>query len=192
MATRATYCFISDNDLTPNITVYIHTDGYLEGAAFYFWNWFVHPNQYGDAASRFIRANDRAMITRGHDAHGDTDFHYDLINEEVLLAWKNEGTMAAPCFRLVSCGALGPFVNHYLNPACVENFRPLVEVTGWSVQDGKTTRWMPQARVEAALLTVREEIMQARKRGSAPAWIAEQEARLAYLEGVLAGGGGAA
>lgn len=74
MSTRATYGFIERKWKS---TVYIHWDGYPQGAACYFWKMLVNPSK-GNAATQFIRANDDAELTESHDCHGDTEFRYDL------------------------------------------------------------------------------------------------------------------
>ena len=106
MSTRATYGFSSSEK--PDITLYIHHDGYPEGAAIYVRNalqesgyqarrkllgeasTFEHPsfqrpippsqrpNDYFTAEG-FIRANDRAEIARSHERHGDTEYRYDFV-----------------------------------------------------------------------------------------------------------------
>lgn len=93
MSTRATYQI-------ENQCFYIHHDGYLEGAAEYFYNMIVagEPQiktinvgpysrqkylQYpsGGFAENFIRGNLNARFTGSHDEHGDTAFQYTLKNE---------------------------------------------------------------------------------------------------------------
>ncbi len=77
MSTRATYQI----DFT---TFYIHHDGYPEGAAKYFSNALAHrvlaedraPN--ATLADDFIRANNRAELTPGHDVHADTEYQYTV------------------------------------------------------------------------------------------------------------------
>jgi hypothetical protein len=77
MSTRATYSFRPKNELiSKTTTVYIHHDGYFEGAAIYFWNAFQGGK--GCMATKFIRANNEAELTDSHDAHGDTDYKYSL------------------------------------------------------------------------------------------------------------------
>jgi hypothetical protein len=76
MSTRATYQIKSGFS---TVTFYIHHDGYFEGAALYFRNTL----DFMRVAERpflpcFLWANERAELTSGHKAHGDTEYHYDL------------------------------------------------------------------------------------------------------------------
>lgn len=74
MSTRATYrinrhCF------------YIHHDGYEEGASVYFWRALVgnaSRGVRGGLAERFLRANLGAEFTPSHEAHGDTEYRYNV------------------------------------------------------------------------------------------------------------------
>ena len=50
------------------------------------------PN--GGLAERFIRANERAEITSGHDEHGDTDYQYSISSKGVVTVKKS--TYVAP------------------------------------------------------------------------------------------------
>lgn len=73
MSTRATYEIREGGN---SHTFYIHHDGYPAGAAVYFQN-MLKANG-ASLASRFIRGNERAEFTAGHEAHGDTEFKYTL------------------------------------------------------------------------------------------------------------------
>ena len=79
MATRATYGFHSSRK--PDITIYIHHDGYEIGAASYIAKALEEGgetlNDYFTVES-FIRANGRAEITKSHEDHGDTEYRYDF------------------------------------------------------------------------------------------------------------------
>ena len=80
MATRATYGFHASGK--PDITIYIHHDGYEIGAGTYVANAFAEGGEnYHDyfTVESFIRANDRAEITRSHEYHGDTEYRYDFF-----------------------------------------------------------------------------------------------------------------
>lgn len=77
MSTRATYQF-TGREYQPTITVYIHHDGYPQGAADYFKDAVLLAKGHGGLAERFVRANDGAEFTRNHDAHGDTEFRYTV------------------------------------------------------------------------------------------------------------------
>lgn len=92
MSTRATYEFMpSGNGLKANKTaVYIHYDGYPEGAAVYFWTALrTHPNK-GCPATQFIRANPEAELTGSHETHGDTEFRYTIDGDR----WEDAGIKA--------------------------------------------------------------------------------------------------
>jgi len=89
MSTRATYRFIpADRRFKPAITLYVHHDGYPEGAANYLQGAFY--------VEEFIRKNSRAEITLNHEVHGDTEYRYDIINADsrvgrTINAYKREG-----------------------------------------------------------------------------------------------------
>ena len=75
MATRATYKFFN-TQLTNSATVYIHWDGYPEGAAHYIADAINKEGRI--TVERFIRANEYAEITQSHSSHGDTDYQYNF------------------------------------------------------------------------------------------------------------------
>lgn len=78
MSTRATYQFKPADKWSPTITLYIHHDGYQEGAAGYAHEVakYLGPSK-GGIAERWLRAlPGDAEITREHDAHGDTEYRY--------------------------------------------------------------------------------------------------------------------
>jgi len=94
MGTRATYLFIEQSIHT---TIYIHWDGYPEGAAAHLWSIFEEESQRGNMATRLIRGNPQAEITTGHEGHGDTEYQYTIrgsgLNakiEAVELAWDSD------------------------------------------------------------------------------------------------------
>jgi len=119
MSTRATYQIFDD-------TFYIHHDGYLEGAAMYFFN-MVEASRHirngiwdwskpkGGAPFAFIRGNANCEATRGHDAHGDTEFAYTLFKEEnrVMLTAAERAPWVEDTWRYVFVGTLCDFVNQY-------------------------------------------------------------------------------
>lgn len=76
MSTRATYQF-KDKTYNTKTTVYIHYDGYLEGAAHYLYETLTKPSK-GGMATQFIRANPQAEITTSHEKHADADYCYDI------------------------------------------------------------------------------------------------------------------
>ena len=80
MSTRATYKI-------DGVCFYIHYDGYMDGAAVYFWNMHQAMDKgRGGCAEAFLRGNDLAEFTQSHDAHGDTEYRYDLT-DETLTVW---------------------------------------------------------------------------------------------------------
>ncbi len=82
MSTRATYQFKADKkDYSAGATIYIHYDGYPEGAAAYFHAMLIAENQRGGLVTRFIRANELAELTDSHEAHGDTEYRYTVTNQ---------------------------------------------------------------------------------------------------------------
>jgi len=84
MATRATYRIACGNKA--ELTVYIHWDGYPEGAADYFdraLNLYENPRgsellEKASFEACFLMANPKAEVTRSHEWHGDTEYRYDL------------------------------------------------------------------------------------------------------------------
>lgn len=86
MSTRATYRFTDQQEsrwTKPTTTIYIHSDGYPAGAAWYFYLTLINPS-HGDMATQFIRANERAEITHSHESHGDTEYRYDIAGSGPL------------------------------------------------------------------------------------------------------------
>lgn len=75
MSTRATYEFKEKK--APTFCVYIHHDGYPEGAAAYFYNTLINPSK-GNFATQFIRCNEGAELTKNHAQHGDTEYQYTI------------------------------------------------------------------------------------------------------------------
>lgn len=84
MATRATYTFKSAGG---DKHIYIHWDGYPEGAARYFKGMMdLRAEQRkslsdlrGGLTEQFIRANRGAEFTKHWEVHGDTEWHYEII-----------------------------------------------------------------------------------------------------------------
>tara|TARA_A100001035_G_scaffold83369_1_gene64765 strand:+ start:865 stop:1590 length:726 start_codon:yes stop_codon:yes gene_type:complete len=91
MSTRATYQFHHNDTFKADTTIYIHSDGYPEGAAHYIYlalrptneNEFIWPiedkKQYFTVED-FIRTNPKAEITGHHATHPDTEYKYDFRN----------------------------------------------------------------------------------------------------------------
>jgi len=126
MSTRATYQFIGGTLPAP-ITVYIHHDGYPEGAACYFWNMHECERRLGHF-ERFLIANERAEVTDSHEAHGDTEYRYTLEGDE-LTAWKRYGYGDGATWQVFYVGAWWDFVNKY-GPEGFDGFEPLRQVGG--------------------------------------------------------------
>lgn len=109
MGTRATYSFKDTSIRNRTTYIYIHWDGYLEGAASYFYATLVHPSK-GDFATQFIRANEHAEITDSHEIHADTEYRYYVEGrgpEADIMAYIVEGTKQ----RLLFSGKVYEFVN---------------------------------------------------------------------------------
>jgi len=86
MSTRATYTFSNTALAGEDVTVYIHHDGYPMGAAEYFRKAMNEKLDSGrPLLEAFIAANDRAMITRCHEAHGDTDYRYTTDGKQITI-----------------------------------------------------------------------------------------------------------
>lgn len=132
MSTRATYLFTS-RDHVP-VSIYIHYDGYPSGAAAYLWAAHHHANTRGGMAAQFVRANDLAEFTGGHDSHGDTEYRYTLdVDTGNLTAWARQHgwkPLEAPKWRVIHMGPWYEFVN--LNPQSIEGFTCLRKLAGHS------------------------------------------------------------
>ena len=114
MATRATYQFKTGYTTA---TVYIHWDGYLQGAAHYF---NEALNAKGDSKrdlfACFVWTNDQATMTDGHEAHGDTEFRYDVErkNGEYQIKAYKRVNYSSEEFELVFIGSLNDFIAKHL------------------------------------------------------------------------------
>lgn len=106
MSTRATYKI-------DGVCFYIHYDGYMDGAAVYFWNMHrARDKGRGGYAEAFLRGNDLAEFTESHAAHGDTEYRYDLKGE-TLTVWARGDWSDAPEFKQVWSGNWWEFVNEH-------------------------------------------------------------------------------
>jgi hypothetical protein len=103
MSTRATYKIDGKY-------FYIHYDGYKDGAAVYFWNMHQAKGR-GGCAEAFLRGNDLAEFTQSHDAHGDTEYRYDLT-DETLTVWER-ADWDDPKFKKAWSGNWWEFVNEH-------------------------------------------------------------------------------
>jgi len=86
MSTRATYRFSNTALAGEDVTVYIHHDGYPMGAAEYFRKALDEKMDSGKPLlEAFITANRGALITRDHEAHGDTEYRYTTDGEHLIV-----------------------------------------------------------------------------------------------------------
>lgn len=128
MSTRATYQFISRAHAT--VTLYVHHDGYPEGAAFYFWLMHHSDSHDRSMAARFLRANPRAEFTRSHEAHGDTEYRYTLEEGQLTASARLRDQSWAPfCY-----GPYWHLINRY--PQSIPNFEPLRQISEERYGDG--------------------------------------------------------
>lgn len=97
-------------------TVYIHHDGYFEGAASYFKDTLdlmrisVRP-----LLPCFLWANEKAELTDGHEAHGDTEYRYDLEKNAgiwIVTAYKRK-SYDGDQFDMKWIGELSKFINEF-------------------------------------------------------------------------------
>lgn len=94
MGTRATYRFVNTKSgyPQPKTTIYIHWDGYPEGAAVYFYQMLLADGK--GMAEQFIIGNaELAEITGSHELHGDTQYQYTI-----------DGTGPAAMLKMVTVG----------------------------------------------------------------------------------------
>jgi hypothetical protein len=112
MATRATYFLPAENYSDQMVCFYIHSDGYPEGAANYFYKMHQRKNRSSGMAGRFFRANENAEFTPCHEAHGDTEFQYtiNIENELRVLAKETINNRWGVFYQ----GPWHHFVNKYL------------------------------------------------------------------------------
>ena len=98
MATRATYRISCGNQA--ELTVYIHWDGYPEGAADYFdraLDLYENPREsklleQASFEACFLIANPKAEVTRSHEWHGDTEYRYEI--------WRSVTDNNAVCYMV--------------------------------------------------------------------------------------------
>ncbi len=113
MSTRATYQIKSGFSTA---TLYIHHDGYFQGAASYFKD-TLDLMRITDRPLLpcFLWANERAELTAGHEAHGDTEYHYDLEKEAgiwIVTAYKRMSYDSNE-LQMEWMGPLPDFVNEF-------------------------------------------------------------------------------
>ena len=83
MSTRATYQFKQEGK--PTVIIYKHHDGYPVGAA----DHLKCAVGSSNPAEAFLRAHDEAEITESHEIHGDTEYRYNVINQQVEVYERN-------------------------------------------------------------------------------------------------------
>jgi hypothetical protein len=116
MSTRATYKIVSEGG-QPNITLYIHHDGYPEGAAEYFYNLLNVENRRGGWATQMIRANDGAEITGSHELHGDTEYRYNLYESTNSVEAIKEIGSDNETWQTFFSGSIVDFIKKYIKDA---------------------------------------------------------------------------
>jgi hypothetical protein len=132
MSTRATYLFKTTNEFDPDTCLYIHHDGYPEGAANYFLNAF---SAGGVDVCSMIRGNDGAEMTGSHETHGDTEFRYTI--EGLFLTVDERVDFETNTFKTMFCGDWVDFINEYVPKSDgVDDFQPLkrIDLGHWKNQ----------------------------------------------------------
>jgi len=120
MSTRATYQF--KNLIGEKFTVYIHHDGYPEGASMYLYN--SCQGEPSDCnVNTFIRANKKAELTGSHESHGDTEYRYniwidDMTKTKMIEGYKREipvinGVYQKPQWVTIYFGELIQFMRQH-------------------------------------------------------------------------------
>lgn len=108
MFTSATYSFIGEAPAPVATTLYLHLDGYEQGAANYFRAMLAAEE--GPSAVAFIRANKQADLVSGHDVWSNTHYRYTLNGEQLLaekrLVEYEEG------WETIFAGHLVDFINN--------------------------------------------------------------------------------
>ena len=72
MSTPATYSFIGEAPAPAVTTLYVHLDGYAQGAANYF-RAMLRAGE-GVSAVAFIRVNTQSSLVSGHDVWSNTKY----------------------------------------------------------------------------------------------------------------------
>lgn len=146
MSTRATYEFKPTVEWQPPQAFYIHYDGYPEGAARYFYAMLMHPNDRGGLAAKFIRANDLAEFTTGHDGHGDTEYQYTVEggNDAGAMLTVSHRHPGGDKWGLVYSGTVAGFLDQY--PEMLEDAAPFKLVAY-----GYRRSWLNAPLAQAAL-----------------------------------------
>jgi hypothetical protein len=113
MSTRATYQIKSGFSTA---TFYIHHDGYLSGAASYFKDTLDLMRISGrPLLPCFLWANERAELTDEHEAHGDTEYRYDIekrVDGWFVAAYKRK-SYDSDVFEIEWSGPIANFVSQH-------------------------------------------------------------------------------
>lgn len=128
MATRATYKFYNTK-LINSATVYIHWDGYPQGASHYIAKAIGYEGDYDKTEKltieRFIRANEEAELTRAHSSHADTEYRYDFHTYGEMSVSKRTiervGDEYEERWDLIYQGNIGVFLEDNYKP---DNYKP--------------------------------------------------------------------
>jgi hypothetical protein len=147
MSTRATYLIKNADEWTPNTCLYIHHDGYLEGAACYFYNAFLKDGRIN--AESMIRGNEGAEITRSHDQHSDTEYRY-TIEKNNLIAEQGHGDN----WTTVFAGDWVDFINNNISSDWVDDIQPIKRVEIGYSKDAPLTPKMVKAQLDKELVTL--------------------------------------
>mgnify|MGYP003141642136 FL=1 len=120
MATRATYCIQCGNHST--LTLYIHWDGYPEGAANYFdraLNLLENPRgsellEKASFEACFLIANPKAEVTRSHEQHADTDYRYNIFRKgsRYFVEWQ-ERKSCGKGFQIINTLPMREFIDRF-------------------------------------------------------------------------------
>lgn len=112
MSTRATYEFVDEMD---SFTVYKHYDGYPRCGLAAIANaqsmaWPLPRFEASDFAAAFVAANKTrggdVYLTTGKDAHGDTEFHYQVREDGGTLLVKVWSLHSGGHDKLVASGSI--------------------------------------------------------------------------------------
>lgn len=126
MSTRATYQF-KGGEWRPDVTLYIHHDGYPEGAAAYLYRAFTAGKAL--TVESMIRGNERAEVTGSHETHGDTEYRY-TINGNTMTAQSLGPYIEGQPDKWATffSGDWVDFITRYIDPEWVDSYEPIKRV----------------------------------------------------------------
>lgn len=143
MSTRATY-------VIGGTAFYIHYDGYPAGAARYLGAMVRHPNKRGGLAEAFLRANELAEFTEGHEAHGDTEYRYTYEpGTDLLRAWEVR-RYDSEKWECIFAGTLETFLNKFHPIPEGEPLEPWMTHAGRTIHREELEKWARE-RLEYAV-----------------------------------------